>query len=32
MVLHERLSNLINKMVHEMAILTELGNLLFSLK
>ena len=32
MVLHERLSNLINKMVREMAILTELGNLLISFK
>ena len=32
MVLHERLSNLINKMVREMAILTELGNLRISFK
>ena len=27
MVLHARLSNLVNKMVREMAILTEFGNL-----
>ena len=32
MVLHERLSNLINKMVRERAILTELGNLHISFK
>ena len=32
MVLHARLSNLCNKMVRKMAILTELGNLHISLK
>ena len=32
MVLHERLSNLINKMVREVAILTELANLHISFK
>ena len=32
MVLHVRLSNLVNKMVREMAILTELGNLHISFK
>ena len=32
MVLHARLSNLISKMVREMAILTEFGNLHISLK
>ena len=32
MVLHARLSNLLNEMVREMAILTEFGNLHISLK
>ena len=32
MVLHAKLSNLINKMVREMAILTESGNLHISFK
>ena len=32
MVLHARLSNLFNKMVREMAILTEFGNLHISVK
>ena len=32
MVLHARLSNVVNKMVCEMAILTEFGNLQISFK